>query len=170
MADEWLGKEMLRQGELRLASQAASLTSMESRATNLLAFCGAALIALGAAVVTAGCLRGVAAGGTAVLIFAAAAHLLLGLKPVAWGVAGLQPAELRGWDDARRQDAALRVWAKVLDKTINRNKMRLDDLGRRLWNAVRLVLAAPFAGGAAMVVAHYAGQIRPLARWLAACG
>ena len=49
----WLGKEMLRQVELRLQAQATALAALEGRAAGLLTLCGSGILALGATVVAA---------------------------------------------------------------------------------------------------------------------
>lgn len=146
MAEVWLGKEMLRQAELRLQAQAAALAALEGRAGGLLAICGPGILAVGAAIVTrtspawfAGAL---VTGG---LLFIAAAILVVFLWPQDWGVVGIDPKHMAVYAECEENDC-LAAMAESLSDSVGPNARRLRRLGAAVKLATVLLLLAGPAG------------------------
>ena len=172
MAEPWLGKEMLRQVELRLANQAANLAAMEARAVGLVNVCVAGTLALGAVVFAPQASPDMAAGAAvaAVSLMIAGGVLLVALWPRRWGVSGIRAHEVADWH-SRPQDHALRAFAVARDGTIERNKVRLDAMGTALRVASAMVWMAPIAGLAGVFASRQPGVLAlvdRVAAWLAA--
>jgi hypothetical protein len=139
----WLTREKVRQAELMLVHQAASLGAMETRASNMLALISAGVVALGAAafreefraaaVVAGGCL------------WLAGVMLLVALRPRFWGAPGQKPADLDAFR-AHGEEALLQAIADAAASSAQRNGPRLDALGAAIGRAsLLLVLAVPAA-------------------------
>jgi hypothetical protein len=154
VADEWLGKEMLRQVELRLAAQATALAALEARAAGLLNLCGAGSLAAAAAIFTAQphLAKGALAAG--LMLLGAAIVLLVALRArPGWGVVGIRVTDMGDYGDSTQEDC-LRVMAQALDKSVPGNSARLNSLGAALRLAERLILAAPVVGGLVVLAAR----------------
>lgn len=92
----WLAKEGVRQGELRLAGQTASITAMETRASSILAWSVTIGIALAAA--TLDPRYRVSAGSAVVPAIAAAICCVWALWPRRWDAPGHRYSELERFD------------------------------------------------------------------------
>jgi hypothetical protein len=89
----WLAAEARRQGELHLTAQAANISAMETRATAILAWSVAVLIALAT---LASQHRAVPAAALAgICLFMAAASCVLALQPGDWHTPGYMFASLQ---------------------------------------------------------------------------
>ena len=149
MADEWLGKEMLRQAELRVSAQAAVLSALEARAASLLNLCSGGVLAAGAAMFTAAKPLGYVAAVVAAVLVGAGAHLLYALRARSgWLVPGFRPKDLAPYAEFE-QDESQRAMAASLDDGIPSNSARLDTLGAAVNLAAWVVLLAPVIGGVA---------------------
>ncbi len=138
---KWRATEGLRQTELRLASQAANLTAMESRAASLLTWSVAGFSTLMFTVITntAGPRM---ASVSALLLFAAGACCVLALRPQKWSVAGIHSL----WDDSYALDSiteTLEAMSSGNIDAIEENSKRLASFGRFLVGAWILFLLAP---------------------------
>lgn len=147
----WRSVEAVRQGELRLAAQAANRAAIEQRAGALAGWCNAGLLALGAAVfakVTDAQL--VAAIAAATLLAAALWFCLAALKPRSWGVAGYDPAHLVRWEEASELEIRERMAVGYADG-IAMNDARLDLAGWCLRTASLFMAAAPVTALAILI-------------------
>ncbi len=155
--DAWLGKEMMRQAELRLAAQATALAAMEARATSLLGVCAASVVALGAAAASTwptSPAKAVAAAVVAISLFSAAIILMRAMRPrPGWGVPGIDPADMSGYE-AFAQEECLKVMAGTLSQTLGANSPRLQMFGRALNIAAILMVAAPVFGAITLLLLH----------------
>lgn len=125
----WAAKESMRHGELHLASQAASLTAMEGRATSILGWAVAGVFGLGA-LSTTGSYRA-AASLAAFSLFVSAFSCVVGLWPQDWAVAGMLPKQLRN-SGQNSELEILEYIAKGYDEAISLNSGRLESLGHCL--------------------------------------
>ena len=140
----WRAREAMRQAELRLAAQAAALTTLEGRAQALVGWAAAAITALvGALFLTSAPqqLRIAAAGG-AIAMAIALVFALKALAPMTWAVVGHDPIEIL---DANR-DAELydvEAMARGYSAGIAVNSARLTLASSRLNNSLCAVAYAP---------------------------
>ncbi len=138
---KWRATEGLRQTELRLASQAANLTAMETRAASLLTWSVAGFSTLMFTVITNNAGPQMAAV-SALLLFAAGACCILALRPQKWSVAGIHSL----WDDAYdlgNITETLEAMSSGNIDAIAENSRRLASFGRFLIGAWILFLIAP---------------------------
>lgn len=150
----WVGREMLRQVELRLAAQAAALTALEARAASLINLAGAGTLALGAAAASAPQPLAMGAAVAAGALLTAALLLFLALRASPrWGTVGLSATTVAAYD-GHDQDASLRVMAAFLDQGRLGNTARLNSLAGALAWGCRLILFAPALGGLVALAAR----------------
>lgn len=120
----WLAKEAVRQAELHLAAQAASITAMESRATSILGWSVAGVFVLGSGALS-GQFRAPAAVAAA-LLFISAVLCVTGLWPRMWGVSGhAAPLDIMH-SSADTELNFLEQLAEKYHVTIEHNNKRLD--------------------------------------------
>lgn len=139
----WLAGEALRNAELRLAAQAATLQSLEARAASLMQWSVTAVLALLAILATHPELQP-AAERAGLMLAAAWGCAARATWPAEWGVAGYDPAELL--EDASATELEVReACAKGYGDAITANKARLASGGEWLRRAWVCFAAAPVA-------------------------
>lgn len=143
----WLAKEAMRQSEVRLAGQAASLQAMETRATSLLTWSVTLSVALVAAASTERFFWPATAG--AVFALCTAAMAILALWPRSWFSGGHRPSVLEklGHDT---ELGFLEQMAMGNEAAADSNEERLRYFARLIrlcWISLAL---APVAAAAAM--------------------
>ena len=152
----WRAKEAVRQGELRLAAQAAIRTALEARATAITGWAAASLLALAAATAA---VTGVAPrAGTATagaVLFVAAGMCIHVARPRDWAQAGYDPTVITG-DTLGTELEVLESVAEGISPGIQRNNIRLEEMGKLLRWSGWLLIAAPILGAAAYTVARAA--------------
>ncbi len=154
----WRVREALRQSELRLAAQAAALTTIESRAQGLAGWLISVLtVLIGAFLVPSlpPAMR-VAAGSAALTAGGALAFVALTLRPNDWTVAGHNPSVLmESTNSAELYD--LEAMSLPYAKGIAANSGRLATASAHLRHALLVALCAPItalvAGALTWVVA-----------------
>jgi hypothetical protein len=155
----WQAKEAMRNAELRLGSQAATLQAFEARATSILGWLIAVLTTItGAAAVT---LNGGQAARAAALcvafvpatvaIFAAAGVVW----PKAWCVPGYEPATVMS--ECENELQQIESFAHGYGTGIGENAHFLAGAGERVRRAWWGLMLTPPIGAAAMLIAWAAG-------------
>lgn len=143
----WLAKEAVRQGEVRLSAQAQNIAAMESRATSILAWSTATMVALGAAA-SQGHLRPIAMLAGALLL-AASIACIGALWPAAWHPPGhdfAALAKMRTQAPDKTELEVLELIAVSYEDGIAANDRRAGRFAWWLRAAWILFLAAPIAG------------------------
>jgi hypothetical protein len=158
----WRAKEALRHAELRMGVQAQATQNLEARATAILGWSVAGVLALGAAVVNGS--HPVAAGVVALDLFGAAMLCIIAITTRDWAGPGYRPEVVL--DD--RSNMELEILESLVDGyavTIQRNSHAFHRFRKLLnWALGCIVAAAILAilGGLALLIAWY--QARPV--WL----
>jgi hypothetical protein len=146
----WLAKEALRQGELRLAGQAATLQAMETRATSLLTWS----VTLGIALVAAATdqrFRFAAAAALAVAMCAAIASVWA-MWPRRWLIAGQRYSDMEHRNLTSELEH-LEAMAQGAEAAAEDNERRIRRFATALRCAWVSLVAAPAAAALAAVVA-----------------
>ncbi len=152
----WQAKEAVRQGELRLAAQAAIRTALEARATAITGWAAASLLALAAATAaTTGVAPRVGAAAAGTFLFGAAGMCIHAARPRNWAQAGYDPTVIMG-DTLGTELEVLESVAEGISPGIQRNNTRLEGMGTLLRWSGWMLIAAPFLGGIAYAVARAA--------------
>ncbi|WP_137178788.1 hypothetical protein [Roseomonas sp. AR75] len=147
-------KEALRQVEQRLAAQATTLATLETRATSLVGWALAGLVAGGAALVTPAVptVLAYAAAGLIAALLASAVTAALAIAPRDWGVQGHLPRDVIG--DFDESEAKFLEWlAEGLGKAAEDNRQRITDAARRLQISLLWFIAAAPLGFVSGVIA-----------------
>jgi hypothetical protein len=145
----WLAREMVRNGELRLAGQLSSLQAMEARATSLVTWSAGALVALAAGASQQRMMPLLLAASP--LLLASAICAGASLLPKNWHYAGMTPEELRG-DPHPTERLNLEAVAGSLHLATLANDKTLERFATRLKRAWMLFLAAGAVGALAAVL------------------
>lgn len=140
----WLAQEALRNAELRLAAQAATLQSLEGRAASLMQWSVSAILGLLALAATRGDLIVPAVLG-ALAMAAAWACAACAVWPASWCVVGHEPEEILG-TGLGSQLEELKAGACGYAGGIAENSRRLDAAGSWLRRASVCFAAAPVLG------------------------
>lgn len=145
----WRAKEAVRQGETRLAAQAAIRTALEARATAITGWAAAGLLALGAAGATSAEWQARLASGVAgLVVFGAASICIHAARPRDWAIAGYDPPVITN-DELGTELEVLESIAFGISPGIQTNNLRIERMGMSLrWDGW-LLIAAPIAGAAA---------------------
>jgi hypothetical protein len=155
----WQAKEAMRHAEMRLSSQAATLSAFEARATSILGWivavlttiAGAATVALSNSNMTRALALGAVFVPAAITVYAASR----GVWPKRWCVPGFEPAEVMSECENELQQikalafsygAGIRDNAKFLE-------IASDNIRRAWWGLV----LTPLTGIVAVVIAWAAG-------------
>jgi hypothetical protein len=149
----WKAKEAVRQGEARLAAQAAVRAALEARATALTGWAAVSLLAAtgaGFAAKDAAGLMGAAVTG--LFLFWAAALGIHAARPLNWAMVGYDPTLITS-DPLGSELEVLESIAVGLSAGFQGNNLRLNQTGKLLRWAGWLLTAAPLFGGAAYVTA-----------------
>lgn len=158
----WRAKEAIRQGEARLAAQAAVRTALEARATALTGWAAVSLLAATGAGFTATETRSfLAALAASIVLFTAAAIGVHAARPRNWAMVGYDPSVITT-DPLGSELEVLESIAAGLSPGIQDNNIRLDAMGLMLRWAGWLLLAAP------VIAAIVYWQARPVTSWIAA--
>ena len=161
-ADElarWVAVEAVRNAEVRLAAQAASLLALEARAMAIIGW-ASVVVAAGIAAYLTPALAPHMRYGAIVLATGFMAAILMAMRVLAprtgWGVPGIEPeAVLRAPGPSVAHAAA---WiAGGYEGLVATNSARLNEAGRRINAALRLIVGAFFAA-AAVIAALGAAQ------------
>lgn len=147
----WLAKEGVRQGELRLAGQTASITAMEARASSILAWAVTIGIALAAA--TLDPRYRAAAGASLVPALAAAVCCVWALWPRRWDAAGYRHSELERFGYGTELEY-LEAIAQGIEQSAERNSKRLRRFALALRAAWICLALTPAVAAAAVLVVH----------------
>ena len=142
----WRAKEALRQGETRLAAQAAIRTALEGRATAITGWAAASLLAA-----TAGGFASpdwparAAAAVAAAILFGSAGMCIFAARPRNWAITGYDPQVITT-DTLGTELESLESIAAGLSPGIQANNLRLDGMGRMLRWSGWMLIAAPLGG------------------------
>ncbi len=148
----WKAREAVRQGEARLAAQAAIRTALEARATAITGWAATSL-AVATAAVFAAPMRAAryGLGVTAALLFVAAGLCIYAARPGDWSVAGYDPQVITR-DTLGTELEVLESVGSGISAGLRANAVRLDAMARLLRRSGWLLLAAPLAGAVAYSV------------------
>ncbi len=142
-------KEAVRQGETRLAAQAAIRTALEARGTAITGWAAAGLLALGAAGAAAPDWQSrVATAVAGLVVFNAAAICIHAARPRDWAIAGYDPPIITN-DTLGTELEVLESLGLGISPGIQANNIRLQRMGRALRWGGWLLIAAPVAGACA---------------------
>jgi hypothetical protein len=144
-----LATHAMRHGEVRLASQVASLAGLQTRATQLMSWSIAGATALFAAALTTA--WRIPASVTSLLLFATALLCLRVLWPKTWSAPGYEPSRIIHYHSATELEM-LENLALGYDQGIRDNAQQLEEAVGRLRVAWACLLLAPVAGVIALLV------------------
>ena len=152
----WRACEAIRHAEIKLAGQVQATQSLEGRATSMLGWSVAGLLALGAAVTGGVHLAAAIASGTC--LFAAMVLCVYGIVRREFsGVPGYEPSILLD-DRSRSEYDALRSLALGYQGAIDRNTASFKRFKRVLAIAIMLMVLAPISGLVVLVAASATPQ------------
>ena len=143
----WLAVEGMRQAELRLAAQTASIEAMESRATSILTWSVTIALALAAAILDPR--YRIPATAALVPALLAAGCCTMALWPRAWDAAGHRLSDMTRRDYGTELEHREAI-GSGLDAAAEENHRRLMRFARRLKGAWCMLILTPLAAGAAV--------------------
>lgn len=147
----WWAREAVRQGEARMAAQAAGMDALMGRAGSLVGWCVVA--AIGLLTISARGAPSAAAVSSAVLALAAAGCCVAALWPRAWNAPGGSVA----WALSEPLDTeleALESLAAGYEKELAENNHAMRRAGILLRAAMMLFVTAPVVGALVFVLSH----------------
>jgi uncharacterized membrane protein YhaH (DUF805 family) len=166
----WQAREAIRQAELRLASQAASLQAFEARSTAALGWVAAGITAIGGAALATLSIghqfQALAISVAAIPLAISAFYALKVLWPKSWNVVGFDPDWLMNprYESELEQTEAM---ALTYAESIKANGAFLNIAGAAMRRAWWWLLAAPTIALLSLfvtaVLAWAAGRVSPLA-------
>lgn len=139
----WLAQEAMRQADARFKEQAAVLSSLQARATNVIGWSATGLLALAAALISKRVF--LPALATAALIAASIILSVLALLPGVWSTSAWPP----GWYVGRPYESQLEVLeatAGGADLAIEKDDKKLRRVAWTLRAAYLCLAVAPIVG------------------------
>ncbi|MGA9867331.1 MAG: hypothetical protein WBQ75_12950 [Acetobacteraceae bacterium] len=150
----WRAKEALRHGELRMGVQAQATQALEARATAMLGWSVAGVLALGAAIVNG--THAIAAGTAATCLFAAAVLCIVAITSREWSGPGYRPEVVLN-DRSGSELEAIESLVIGYQQAVQRNHEGFRKFETLLYWALACIVAAPILGAAALLLAWYWG-------------
>ena len=145
----WRAKEALRHAELRLKTQADATQALEGRATAMLGWSVAGVLALGAAVVNR--THAQAAATAAVSLVATALLCVIAISQRQWSGPGYQPILILD-DQSRNELEALESLCGGYQKAVVQNSEEFGHFRRLLNWAILFVVLSPALGVVALLL------------------
>jgi hypothetical protein len=148
----WRAKEALRHGEVRLGVQAQASQALEARATAMLGWSVAGVLALGAAIVQG--THAVAAGVAALSLIITAVICISAIATRAWIGPGYRP-EVVFNDRSKSELEAIESLVAGYQEAVQANHEAFIYFKNLLNIALGFLLAAPILGAAALLLTWY---------------
>lgn len=145
----WRAREALRHGELRLKTQSDATQALEGRATAMLGWSVAGVLALGAAVVNH--THAAAAGSAAAGLIGAALLCVVAITQREWSGPGYRPKLILD-DRSANELEATESLVGGYQKAVERNSQEFNNFRRMLNWAMLLIVLAPVLGAVGLLL------------------